>query len=79
MLVPLLIRCWILIMPVVLPMCARRMRSLLMCVITICRFEWILETHVHADHLSAAPYLHQALGGKTGIGAFINSGAGYVW
>lgn len=33
--------------------------------------EWILETHVHADHLSAAPYLHGALGGKTGIGANI--------
>ncbi|MFO7646565.1 MBL fold metallo-hydrolase [Halomonas campaniensis] len=33
--------------------------------------EWILETHVHADHLSAAPYLHEALGGKTGIGAKI--------
>lgn len=33
--------------------------------------EWILETHVHADHLSAAPYLHKALGGKTGIGAMI--------
>ncbi|MBK1872321.1 MULTISPECIES: MBL fold metallo-hydrolase [unclassified Marinobacter] len=33
--------------------------------------EWILETHVHADHLSAAPYLHQKLGGKTGIGAHI--------
>ncbi|WP_432695305.1 MBL fold metallo-hydrolase [Marinobacterium sp. YM272] len=33
--------------------------------------EWVLETHVHADHLSAAPYLHQALGGKTGIGAKI--------
>ncbi|TKD64248.1 MBL fold metallo-hydrolase [Cobetia marina] len=33
--------------------------------------EWILETHVHADHLSAAPYLHEALGGKTGIGANI--------
>lgn len=33
--------------------------------------EWILETHVHADHLSAAPYLHQQLGGKTGIGAHI--------
>jgi glyoxylase-like metal-dependent hydrolase (beta-lactamase superfamily II) len=33
--------------------------------------EWILETHVHADHLSAAPYLHDALGGKTGIGAMI--------
>ncbi|PHQ26047.1 MBL fold metallo-hydrolase [Marinobacter guineae] len=30
--------------------------------------EWILETHVHADHLSAAPYLHDQLGGKTGIG-----------
>ncbi|WP_422101594.1 MBL fold metallo-hydrolase [Vreelandella sp.] len=33
--------------------------------------EWILETHVHADHLSAAPYLHTKLGGKTGIGAHI--------
>ncbi|PCF94196.1 MBL fold metallo-hydrolase [Vreelandella nigrificans] len=33
--------------------------------------EWILETHVHADHLSAAPHLHQQLGGKTGIGAYI--------
>ena len=32
---------------------------------------WILETHVHADHLSAAPYLHEQLGGKTGIGANI--------
>lgn len=30
--------------------------------------EWILETHVHADHLSAASYLHEKLGGKTGIG-----------
>ena len=30
--------------------------------------QWILETHVHADHLSAAPYLQQALGGKIGIG-----------
>ncbi|MGB2063753.1 MBL fold metallo-hydrolase [Marinomonas gallaica] len=29
---------------------------------------WILETHVHADHLSAAPYLKQALGGKIVIG-----------
>ena len=29
---------------------------------------WILETHVHADHLSAAPYLQEKLGGKTGIG-----------
>ena len=33
--------------------------------------EWILETHVHADHLSAAPYIQQELGGKIGIGANI--------
>jgi glyoxylase-like metal-dependent hydrolase (beta-lactamase superfamily II) len=33
--------------------------------------EWILETHVHADHLSAAPYLKAKLGGRTGIGANI--------
>lgn len=32
---------------------------------------WILETHVHADHLSAADYLQGKLGGKTGIGAHI--------
>jgi len=30
--------------------------------------EWILETHVHADHLSAAPYIQDALGGNLGIG-----------
>ena len=30
--------------------------------------EWILETHVHADHLSGAPYLRGRLGGKIGIG-----------
>ena len=30
--------------------------------------QWLLETHVHADHLSAAPYLQAALGGKIGIG-----------
>jgi glyoxylase-like metal-dependent hydrolase (beta-lactamase superfamily II) len=30
--------------------------------------EWIIETHVHADHLSAAPYLQDQLGGKIGIG-----------
>ena len=29
---------------------------------------WILETHVHADHLTAAPYLKENLGGQTGIG-----------
>ncbi|WP_277372083.1 MBL fold metallo-hydrolase [Pseudomonas sp. AA-38] len=33
--------------------------------------EWLLETHVHADHLSAAPYLKRELGGKLGIGEHI--------
>jgi len=32
------------------------------------KLEWIIETHVHADHLSAAPYIQQKLGGKLGIG-----------
>lgn len=32
------------------------------------KLEWIIETHVHADHLSAAPYIQQELGGKIGIG-----------
>lgn len=35
------------------------------------RLEWILETHVHADHLSAAPHLRAQLGGQLGIGAHI--------
>lgn len=30
--------------------------------------DWIIETHVHADHLSAAPYLQEKLGGKIGVG-----------
>ena len=30
--------------------------------------EWILETHAHADHLSAAPYIQEKLGGKIAIG-----------
>ncbi len=33
--------------------------------------DWLLETHVHADHLSAAPYLKQNLGGKVAIGSKI--------
>jgi len=33
--------------------------------------KWILESHAHADHLSAAPYLKEKLGGKTAIGAHI--------
>ena len=32
------------------------------------KVEWLLETHVHADHLSAAPYLQKHLGGQIGIG-----------
>ena len=35
--------------------------------------DWILETHVHADHLSAAPYLAQKTGAKIGIGAHITT------
>jgi glyoxylase-like metal-dependent hydrolase (beta-lactamase superfamily II) len=35
------------------------------------KVEWLLETHVHADHLSAAPYLKEKLGGKIAIGANI--------
>ncbi len=33
--------------------------------------QWILETHAHADHLTAAPYLKDRLGGRIGIGAHI--------
>ncbi|UWP99892.1 MBL fold metallo-hydrolase [Aliiroseovarius crassostreae] len=33
--------------------------------------EWLIETHVHADHLSAAPYIQSKLGGKLGIGSKI--------
>ena len=35
------------------------------------RLEWIIETHIHADHLSAAPYIQEKLGGKIGVGAKI--------
>ena len=35
------------------------------------KVEWILETHAHADHISAAPYLKKALGGKIAIGEHI--------
>lgn len=51
--------------------------------------EWLLETHVHADHLSAAPFLQDALGGRIAIGAgiravqaafgdILNEGAGFA-
>lgn len=32
------------------------------------KLEWLIETHVHADHMSAAPYIQEKLGGKLGIG-----------
>jgi glyoxylase-like metal-dependent hydrolase (beta-lactamase superfamily II) len=32
------------------------------------RLEWLIETHAHADHLSAAPYIQEKLGGRMGIG-----------
>ncbi|AOZ03175.1 MBL fold metallo-hydrolase [Cupriavidus sp. USMAHM13] len=35
--------------------------------------QWILETHVHADHLSAAPYLRERLGGRIAIGSHITT------
>lgn len=35
--------------------------------------DWILETHVHADHLSGAPYLKEKLGGLTAIGADVTA------
>src|SRR6056300_1147748 len=35
--------------------------------------EWILETHVHADHLSAAPYIQEQLGGDIAIGEHIKT------
>ncbi|MGO4763443.1 MBL fold metallo-hydrolase [Cupriavidus sp. 2KB_3] len=35
--------------------------------------EWIMETHAHADHLSAAPYLRRQVGGKIAIGQHIRS------
>jgi len=35
--------------------------------------DWILETHVHADHLSGTPYIREQLGGKTAIGANVTA------
>ncbi len=35
------------------------------------KLEWIIESHVHADHLSAAPYIQGKLGGKIGVGSKI--------
>jgi glyoxylase-like metal-dependent hydrolase (beta-lactamase superfamily II) len=35
--------------------------------------DWIIETHVHADHLSGAPYLKEQVGGQTGIGSNVTA------
>ncbi len=35
--------------------------------------EWVIDTHVHADHLSAAPYVQSVLGGTLGIGEHIRA------
>jgi len=35
--------------------------------------DWVLETHVHADHLSSAPFVHEQLGGTTAIGARVTA------
>ncbi len=37
------------------------------------KVEWILETHAHADHITAAPYLKHKLGGRTAIGDHITT------
>jgi glyoxylase-like metal-dependent hydrolase (beta-lactamase superfamily II) len=37
------------------------------------RVEWILETHAHADHLTAAPYIQEKIGGRIAIGAHIKT------
>ena len=41
--------------------------------------EWLIETHVHADHLSAAPYIQQKRGGKIGIAEQIVEVQQGVW
>lgn len=35
--------------------------------------EWVLETHVHADHLTSAPYVKESLGGRLGIGSNVGT------
>ncbi|SCZ70753.1 MBL fold metallo-hydrolase [Epibacterium ulvae] len=37
------------------------------------QLEWVIETHVHADHLSGAPYIQEHLGGKIGIGKHVQT------
>jgi len=48
-------------------------RAVIACVEALgLKVEWILETHAHADHLSAAPWLRGRLGGRIGIGEHIS-------
>lgn len=42
------------------------------------RIDWVLETHTHADHLTAAPCVRKKLGGRTGIGAHVG-GVQALW
>ncbi|MEL6680788.1 MAG: MBL fold metallo-hydrolase, partial [Pseudomonadota bacterium] len=37
------------------------------------KLDWIIETHVHADHLSGAPYIQETLGGRIGIGEHVQT------
>jgi len=37
------------------------------------KIDWVLETHVHADHLTAAPYLRERLGAPIGIGRHVST------
>lgn len=39
--------------------------------------EWILETHIHADHLTAAQYIKEKIGGKTAIGRHVQAALAY--
>lgn len=58
------------------PVCGRSARSFADRLVTAVQdagltIDWIIETHVHADHLSAAPYLRERLGGQLAIGSHI--------
>ncbi|RCS28663.1 MBL fold metallo-hydrolase [Rhodanobacter denitrificans] len=37
------------------------------------QLDWVIDTHVHADHLSAAPYVREQLGGRLGIGEHVRA------
>lgn len=56
------------------PVAARTVHDMADCIIEFIQchrldVQWILDTHVHADHVSAAAYLHDKLGGQMGIGS----------